>query len=269
MVTIPDYKQANSNLARVQGGSQSANRDGFVTGAMVGQPVFFNWAELQMSWLNNNPDFVSRFDHFTGAAISTAWATNLSTGATIAINAQQNGVIRFSTDTDDDDFATLALGLNFLVSKGWTFFEARVKSVTAITLRGIEVGVSDALSETNGLAFSNHSVTGVTAVADNAAVFGYDTDASMTAWALNTVNATVAAASALDPVTAPALTFQRLGIAINAEGDAFFYLDGELVGSKQSAVATTAVLTPWITLKSLSGAIKSIDVDYIAIAGLT
>lgn len=265
-MTINDWKQANSDIALVQAGSLGASRAAFVVGARSGRPTLHEWESVRWSLLNGNPDYVTFFDDFLGDAVNTTWQPNLSTGATIAINAAQNGTARFSTDTDDNDFATLALGLHWLVSKGWTLFEARVASVSAITLRAIEVGLSDALSETNGLAFSDHSATGITAVATDAAIFGYDTDAGMSRWAANSVKGggTPQATLLSD---APSTTFARLGVAINSSGDAFYYVNNELVATHTDAVATTAVLTPWISLKSLSGAIKSIDVDYVGIAG--
>ncbi len=252
--------QHNSNIAFPQGG------DKMVLGAKTLQPTEHTYQAIRQALMVSGSDYSAVYDDFLGAAISTRWATNLATGATIAINAQQSGVIRFTTDTDDDDHATLALGLHFLVSKGWTYFEAGVKSVTAITLRAIEVGLSDALSETGGLAFSNHSVAGVTDVATDAAIFGYDTDSSMTAWAANTVKA--GTQQAVNTGVAPSTSaFQKLAVQISPAGKAFFYINGSLVAEVANAVATTAVLTPWISLKSLSGATKSIDVDYVFVAG--
>ncbi len=264
-MAIRDYEQANTNISFPQAGSSDVDRSAIVIGAKAGRPSIHNWEGLRWSLMLNNPEYLAWFDDFLGDTVNATWQTNLSTGATAAINAQTPGVVRLTTDTDDNDFATLALGLNFTVSKGWTFFEARVASVTAITLRAIEVGLSDALSETAGLAFSNHSAAGVVDVADNAAIFGYDTDASMTAWAVNTVNAGTPAATAL--TAAPGTTFQKLGIAVNSDGDAYFFVDGTLVATHLLAVATTAILTPWISLVSLSGATKSIDIDYVAVAG--
>lgn len=266
MSNILDWKQANSDFGLVQAGSSGVSRAGVVIGAKSAQPTLHLWDDVRYVFHSSNPGYVAKFDDFLGDVLTDEWAADLSTGATIAVNAQTGGAIRFATDTDDDDHATLALGLHWLVSNGWTFFEARVKSVTAITLRGIEVGLSDAVSETNGLAFSDHSAAGVTAVADDAVIFGYDTDASMTTWASNSVNGG-GTPQATDLDDAPGTSWQSLAIAVNADGDAFFYVDGVLVDTHASAVATTAVLTPWISLKSLSGAIKSIDVDYVAIAG--
>lgn len=264
MTTIPDYKQANSDIALIQSGSAGVSRAEFVLGAKSGQPELFNWDTLRFSWASNNPDYVTWFDDFFGDTLNGTWQPTLSTGATIAVNSQVGGAIRFTTDTDDDDFAYLTLGLHWQVSNGPIVFGARVKTVTNALVRAIEVGLSDALTETNGLAFSDHSVAGVTAVATDAVIFGYDTDASMTNWAVNNVNADTEAA--VDSGVAPSTSYQELIIVVMPDGTAFFYINGELISRVADAIATTAVLTPWISLKSLSGAAKSIDVDFVGVA---
>lgn len=268
MSNIQDWKQSNTDIGFVQAGSAGVSRAGVVLGAKSGRPEFFDWESFRWALVTNSPDYIAQFDNFGGAALSTRWGTSLSTGATIATNAQVGGAIRFTTDTDDDDFAILSSGLNYRINNGWTVFSARVKSVTAITLRAIEIGISDATTETGGLAFSNHSTSGVTAVADNALVFGYDTDASMTTWAANTVRAAGTPTATALTGLAPSLTYQNFDILVNNQGDAWFYVDGNLVASKVDAIAPTAVVTLWIALKSLSAATKSIDVDFAGISGL-
>lgn len=249
-----------TNIAFRQGG------DSMLLGGPAGTPTEHDYDALRQSLSLGNGDFISYWDDFFGDLLADEWAPNLSTGATIAVNSQAGGAIRFTTDTDDTDFATLALGLHWLVSSGPTIFEARIKTVTATTLRAVEVGLSDAVSETNGLAFSSHDVTPVD-VADNAAVFGWNAAESTTTWSLLSVNAgtpsqSFAASAALGT------TYQTLRIVIAANGEARFYVNGTLLLTRASAVATTALLTPWITLKSQSGATKSIDVDYVHVAGL-
>lgn len=253
---------ANANWAFEQGAGN------VLLGSLAGYSTEHTYDDIQRLFSNAGAVLYSGlYDDFLGAALDSRWNTDVSTGATVAVNAQQDGAIRLSTDTDDDDHATLSLGLHWLVSKGYTFFEARVKTVTASTLRAIEVGLSDALSETNGLAFSDHSVAGVTAVATDAAIIGFDTDASMTNYALDTVNAGGTAAAVTTGV-APSTSYQRLGLIVDSAGNCYCFIAGVLVATALLAVATTSVLTPWISLKSLSGAIKSIDVDYVSISGV-
>jgi hypothetical protein len=267
MANIADYLQANTNLGLVQAGSAGVQRAGITIGAQAGQGVLVGWQDARFSLLSENPAYATFFDHFLGDSLKNQWATDVSTGATIAIvGGQAGGVIAFTTDADDNDHATLGLGLNYLVSNGWIFFEARVRNVTASTARAVEIGLSDALSETAGLAFSNHSVAGVTDVADNAVIFGYDTDASMTAWAANWANAGTPGALNTG-VAVDHTTWHKFAIAVNSAGDAFWYIDGVLVASRASAIATTALLTPWVSLKSLSAAAKTVQCDYAGIIG--
>lgn len=258
---------ANTNIATQIGG------DTYEFGTPAGRATEHDWEGVRAVLANGGSrEYVGLFDDFLGDAIATPWDEDLSTGAAVAINAAQNGTIRFTTDTDDNDHATLALGLHWLVSKGLTVFEARVAQITAITLRAVEIGLSDAVSETNGLAFSSHDATPVD-VADNAAVFAINSDESVATWSLLSVNAGTPQRS--DSAVAPvAGTFQGFRIVIDELGNAEFFIDSDgdedeyqLVGRHSLAVASTAVLTPWITLKSLSGAIKTMDVDYIGIYG--
>ena len=258
---------ANVNIAGDIGG------DNLRLGDAAGRLTLHDWEALRAVYANSGSrEYVGFFDDFLGDAVDARWDDDLATGATIAIQAAQNGTIRFSTDTDDNDHATLALGLHWLVSKGLTVFEARLASVTAITLRAIEIGLSDAVSETAGLAFSSHDATPVD-VATNAALFAINSDESVATWSLLSVNAGTPARddSAITPVAG---TFQGFKIVIDEFGNVDFYIDSDgdeadyqLVGSHALGVAPTAVLTPWISLKSLSAAAKSIDVDYVGIYG--
>ncbi len=258
---------ANTNIATQVGG------DVYEMGTPAGQTTLHSWEGVRAVRANaGSHEYVGFFDDFVGDAIDTRWDEDLATGSAIAIQAALNGTIRFSTDTDDNDHATLALGLHWRVNKGLTVFEARVTQVSAITLRAVEIGLSDALSETAGLAFSSHDATPVD-VADNAAVFAINSDESVATWSLCSVNAGTPQRS--DSAVAPvAGTFQGFRIVIDEDGNAAFYIDANgdeedyrLVGTHLLAVAPTAILTPWITLKSLSGAIKTMDVDYIGIYG--
>lgn len=231
------------------------------------------WYDVAAAIANSGSgNSIGTFDHFLGDTLRDEWATDLSTGAGIAIDTSntEGGQATFTTDTDDNDHATLALGLHWLVSNGTIVFEAAVKSVTAITVRAIEVGLSDALSETNGLAFSSHDATPVD-VATNAAVFGYNTDDSMTTWSALAVNAGTPVYA--DTEVAPSTSgFQRLGIVIDSAGNVHYYIGGvgqpaNFIATHSLGIATTALLTPWITLKSLSGAAKTINLDYVMCYG--
>lgn len=263
-MAVNTNQKANSDIAFMQGGNKmliGGGKTPFI-------PLEVESRDLQAVLANaGNTLAVGIFDDFLGDAVLSPWAENLSVGATAAINSQAGGAIRLSTDTDDDDFATLALSLSWLVSNGLTVFNARVRCNTAITLRAVEIGVSDALSETAGLAFSSHDAT-VVAVADDAAIFAINSDESITTWSCLTARANTNVLRTNSAVTPTAGVYQKFTIAIRSDGSVFFLINDALVGSHPAnSIATTALLTPWISLKSLSAAAKTIDADYIGMFG--
>ena len=250
----------NSNIAFKQGAD--ALQIGFRDGS---DPLEIQWYDLRDALRLNSPSYVGYFDHFLGDLLRDEWATDLSTGATIATGSLEGGQAVFTLDTDDNDHATLALGLHWLVSNGGMFLEVAVKQITAITVRAVEVGFSDALSETNGLAFSGFATP--TAVATDAAVFHYNTDDSMTTWGAISVNGG-GTPQATTLTGAPSTSFSKLKLMVDSAGVAKFFVDGTLEATHSAAVATTGLLTPWITLKSLSAAAKVMHVDYVSVSGL-
>ena len=52
---------------------------------------------------------------------------------------------------------------------------------------------------------------------------------------------------------APSTSYQKLGVIIESNGTAHFFVDGVRVSTVTNAVATTAVLTPWIAIKTTAG----------------
>lgn len=257
-------RQANVNIAIEQQG------DYLLFGGKSEQYHRYHWFHAQAA-LAIGPNWWRYWDDFRGnnaATLPTPFRSDVSTGATIALAATNPaaGLLEFITDTDSGDHATLTGDLVHLVSNGWAFMEARINNVTAITVRDFEVGFSDAISETNGLAFSSHDATPV-AVADNAAVFGYNAGESTTNFSLLSVNATTASRADSGVAVPAAATFTKLAIAIGPAGQALFYINGTLIERRVAAVATTAVLTPWVTLVSTSGAAKTFQLDYILAFG--
>lgn len=259
---------ANTNIATRIGGDVQEY------GGPAGRMTPHEWEAIRAVLSNGGSrEYVGLFDDFLGDAIASAWDEDLASGSAVAIQAAANGTIRLSTDDTDNDHVTLALGLHWLVSKGYTIFEARVACSAAITLRAVEVGLSDAVSETAGLAFSSHDATPVD-VAANAAVFAINSDESIATWSLLSVNGGGTPQRSDSAVAPVAGTFQGFRIVVDEAGNVEFYIDADgdeedyvLVGRHELAVATTALLTPWISMKSLSGAIKLLDVDYVGIYG--
>lgn len=212
---------------------------------------------------------VNRFDDFIGDTIDPTYSSAIGTAATITASSG-SGVhaALLTTGTTNPDWATLALGLQWPVNATLTLFEARLK-LSAVTEVQLEVGLSDALSETAGLAFSSHDATPV-AVATNAVMFGFHNSASPSEatsfWSKLSVKADVATQSFTTTALA-ADTYVKLSIAVNSAGNIGFYINDVSVGSVEAAVATSAVLTPWISVKTTNTTSKILTVDYWRVAG--
>lgn len=270
MPNIPDWKQANSDIAHVQGGSQGASRDAYVIGARSGRPTFIPYEEIRTSFALGSGEQVAFFDHFLGnigaSAVPAPWSEDAgSTGTALptASPGDASGLLALTTAATLNDHITVALGTHWVVSEGWTFFEASLQ-LGQLTETILEVGLSDALSEANGLAFSDHTVAGVTDVATDAVIFAFDTDAGAN-WLVNTVND--GTPQAVDSGVAATGNFVSLRIEVSPDGDAYFYVDGTFVASVESAVPTDAVFTPWVSLVALEGVAKSANIDYLGVVG--
>lgn len=256
-------QRANVDIAITQSGVNGAKL--LINGATGINPTEINPSDLRGAIMVNAPNYVGWWDDFLGDTLNTTYAADLSTGATAAIEAAARGTVRISTSTTDENHATLALGLHFTVSNGPTIFEARVTNVSAATSRSVEIGLSDALSETLGEAFSSHDATLVD-VATDAAVFAINAEESVTAWKAISVNAGGTPAGTSSGVTAAAGTFDVLRIEIDAAGNASFFVNDTFVATHALAVATTALLTPWITVTTQTTGDRQVDVDYWMVA---
>lgn len=216
----------------------------------------------------SGPDRWGFFEDFRGRVSTNVLAPftlTLGGSGTFATPAAQvaGGVAAIVTGATDNNHNDIAYDLVHTVSGGWAFFEARIASITAITTRAIEVGFSDALSETNGLAFTSSDSTPV-AVADNAAIFQYNTDDTPgDIWVAASVNAGGTPQATALTAAPVADTYQTLRVEVSPEGDAYFYVAGSLVATLTDAVATTAVLTPWVAVKTLAGSAVTVNVDYL------
>lgn len=256
----------NVNIAVLQ------NADVMRYGGITPVPIDLTYEEIRAGLAPGSIGHVAFVDDFLGDVLNTTWAIDLSTSSTAALNQQQSGAVRLTTHTDDDANATMALGLHWLVSSGPVAFWARVANITAITARAVEIGVSDALTESNGQAFTSHDATPV-AVADDAALFGINADDTMAAYAAVSVNGGGTPQQTQSVATPTAAAFDLLGIVIDAAGNAYFYtatpgVVPTLVATHALAVATTALLTPWISITNLTATTaRTMDVDLIAIYG--
>lgn len=258
MVKINDWKQANSNISFPQGG------DHLVLGARSGVPTRYEWQDLRNLFGANSAQHISLFEDFLGVAADTPAPFVDDFGSTGTATVA-NSALALLTAATGDDWSTVALGTHWTISNGWTFFEARFK-VNAITTVGFEVGLSDAVSETAGVAFSDHSVAGVTDVATNAIVFAFDTADTMTNIALNYSND--GTPGAVDLGVAPvADTYVSVRLEINEDGDVNVYVNGSFVTSVTAAIDPSATVGPWLTVLARTTSARTLSVDYVAVSG--
>jgi hypothetical protein len=221
------------------------------------------------------------FDDFLDAAIDTTnnWIVFAGTDADATAAATVAGVPEGQilmgsggTGAADDGsvLSLILLSQGSLVSLGMTVFETRV-SFDQLTGTSWCFGLSDTLAEAterNLYKVNSGTIADGGLTLTNAVCFAFDTDATApTKWQFCSENAgTIAAAAAEDAhTTGPvADTYAVLRIEVDATGDARFYIDGTLVKTETTAVATTSLLIPFIGGNSADDAAVATDVhvDY-------
>lgn len=217
---------------------------------------------------------VELFDDFLGDVVLDQYSTGAETGGSggsTAITAAVNGVLRITTDDQTTgDRIALTHELNWQASdSGPLVLEARVKSVTAITVRAYFIGFTDVKAVTTTVENPiEMSGTTVASAATDAVGFLYDTDSTNDTWyGAGVKNGTDA--TALDTGIAPADagTYQTLRVVVDITGNATFFIDGVYMGAVTSAVTAATDLTPIIMVESRAGAAKVLDVDYLHVIG--
>lgn|SRR3990167_124056 len=229
-------------------------------------------------------DVVITFDDFQQAALDATdkWIAVAGVTATIAaIVASPEGKIDMICGTNGAAGVTDAAAISSRVtthgqaiSLGTTIFEARVAQ-SHLTGATVCVGLSDKIASDSAEAVL-HTVK-LDVIADdgltvsNALSFCQDTEATApTKWYCTSENggtiAHTAAASecALD-VGPTAAVYSVLRIEVDANGDARYYVDGVLKFTELTAVATTAVLVPYIAVTAEDGTpvATTVSIDYI------
>lgn len=264
MATIEDYRQANSNIALVQSGSAGVNRSSFVIGALNDEAQLFDWDDIRRVFASANTDYSTYWNDFLGAVADPGPAgLQFDEGGT-GLAAVASNEITLTTGGTTSNHTTMVLGLHYTVSNGFLVFDTRF-NIGTLTSVAIEVGFSDAISETNGLAFSDHTVSGVTDVAANAVIVAFDSGGD----ANYVINSVIAGTPrAFDIGSAPgAGTNVTVRIVVDSSGNASVWFNGVLSQYITLAVATTAVLTPWFSVATLTGSARTLVADYFGIIG--
>jgi hypothetical protein len=210
---------------------------------------------------------VKYFDDFIGVAIDVTNDWNgVGTSDTIAVSAQNNGAVRLTTHSDDNDSSRLASMAVFNPSMGAIIMEARVTQVTDAEGRGFFVGwTDDATTEENPISISG---TTVTTTASNAVGFYFDTDATTDTIRFGGVKTDTDSTQVDTSVAiADAATWTTFRVMIDVDGNAVGSINGKEVARVANAVTANTDLCATVLVKNSDAAAASMDVDYIYIEG--
>lgn len=204
-------------------------------------------------------------EDFLGPAVDTTndiVVGETGAGGTQTFNAQANGALRIVTDATDDNNGAAGGALIWKANSGGPLiFEARVASVTAITLRAYYVGLTDTLVSSIEMPFEL-ATTVLTSTATDAVGFVYDTDATNAYWHCVGVKADVDGTmvnTGIAPATAG--TYQTLRVVVDSDGNAEFFIDSKYVGSVANAVTASVAQCAAFVVESRSAAAKTADID--------
>ena len=210
--------------------------------------------------------------HFLGAVIPDeigGLAENSGTAATVVGKA--GGVGTLVTGTSSGNRAQFTAGLNHKAEDGSLIFVARVMNLTAITNRALFLGFTDTVAQENPIEVSG---TTITSSASDAVGFMFDTAATTDVWYVQGVKADtdtpLTAASVNGGNVVPtAGTYQEFRIEVSTDGDATFYIDGEMCGFVANCVTPTVLLTPIVLVEARTTAAQTVYVDYLGWEGAT
>lgn len=217
------------------------------------------------------------FDDFMYQTITeadTPWIFNKgndaqATDPTIVADAER-GVIRLTTGNNSgtlsDDGSQLVCAVPVQADSGGLVFEARLKINTAVTAVSVNVGLTDSTSLEEPFTISGSTIT---ANADDAACFVYDTAQTTDQWMACSVDSTtVDEDSDLTGIAPVADTYQTLRIEIEPDGNTIqFYINGLLVRTLTVAGITPSVnLYATIIANATTTTSKVVDVDYVYVA---
>ena len=213
------------------------------------------------------------FDDFLGHAEDETinWSQGVDGAGTAALQLLDNGVYRLTTATTSGNRIGICTPLQWEAENGGPLiFEARVKSVTAITARAYFIGFSDTKHTSSTVAIPiEMSLEALTTNSANAVGFMYDTSCTYENWYCVGVK-TDADATPVNTGIPPAAagTWQILRVVASAEGDATFFIDGNYVGSVEEAVTASTKLQGTVVVENRgTTTARILDVDYVYIEG--
>ena len=269
MTNIANWKQANSDISLPQAGSQGVSSAAIVTGARSGEPMKFPWQDVRFALGMGSIDNPGYFDHFLGneglTTIPAPWRATLASTGTIAVVAGGvDGILRETTAATNNDSVVAALGVNWIASNGYLYFEAKA-SMPALVTRVHEIGLGNAITQTGGLNFSAHIASGPTAVATDAIVFAFDTASGGANWVISSVKASGTPQGVDTGIPVVDAQEYVLSMLIDDAGTAYCWIDGELVATLTDAITASAAHTPWVSTKAKAATATILNVDYVGI----
>ena len=226
--------------------------------------------------------FVVFDDFFTATFDETNnWISFEGSGATAAAHVDNpEGKLSMTSGAvgDVNDGVVVSsrvLANGALVSDGLIVFETRV-AMDVLTGCNFNAGLSDKICTAAELPLyriNSGTVADGGLTLTNAILLGFDTDATAASkWqfvneSAGTIN--VAAAESAHTTGPTADIYAVIRIEVDADGTGRWYLDGTLINTVATAVATTAVLVPYISINTADDAQSAsiADVDYIYFSG--
>lgn len=218
---------------------------------------------------------VTWMDDFLGDAVLAQYTEiNGSDGQAVqAIVEEQFGAYTITSgdvgDTDANDLEAMYLSLEWQADQGALIFETRLHLDTDVTTTQLCAGFTDDVS-TVEVAFTIGGSDVVTAVAEDAVMFCFDTRADTDEWfALGVANTTKGTGNGATGTAPAGGVYQTLRIEIDDGGaDCRFYIDGTLVKTiTANCVTVTDLLAPGFVISSADTAdSNTVDIDYMFVA---
>jgi len=234
----------------------------------TGRLAFFDEASRETIFTTHP---VVLFDDFLhpAADASNDWSEVDDSGTSAAgdIVAGVNGLYQIDTGTDPDKFRVLASEICWEAAKACGC-EVRLATTTADAALMLVFGFSDAKSESTGtIAFADLALAAATvdSVADDAVMFGVRAETNDNVYALSVKNN--GTPQSTDTGTDIVLnTYHVYRIQLDTDGNARFYIDGELVAEHLLAVTTTDDLCFTIQAVITAGSTANfLNVDYVKV----
>lgn len=219
-------------------------------------------------------NFVQLYDDFLGDVLEDGYSGAGGSDAQAlapAINAQAGGVVRLvagdSNTSAAADGSMLTHALNWQADQGGLYLKTRVKAVTSAADFSVFVGFTDALGTTAVEQPISLSGTTLTTTATDAIGFLFDTDATNDTIHIQGVANDTDTALNNTGLGLTADTWYTLEISIDTSGNAEMFINGVSYGTVASAVTADVALSPVVFAGSRTTATKTLDVDYLFVAG--